>query len=95
MLPIIWSRPALKDLRDIDNYLTRQVAPDLSVRILTAIQSRARFLERFPRGGRPLHDGTRVLRVFDTPYLIRYSVAAAQVEVIRVHHERENWFVEP
>ena len=35
------------------------------------------------------------LRVFDMPYLIRYRIVGGLVQVLRVHGERENWFIEP
>lgn len=92
---IDWSGPALDDLRAIDDWLSREASPDYAIRTLSAIRMRSKFLEDFPHGGRP-HRGThRILRVFDTPYLIRYQISGEIVEVVRVHHERENWFVEP
>lgn len=94
-MQIDWSTPALDDLRGIDEWLSREAEPELAVRILTAIRTRSTFLENFPRGGRPYRDGQRVLRVFDTPYLIRYRIVGNVVQVLRVHHERENWRIDP
>jgi plasmid stabilization system protein ParE len=93
MHDIIWSRPALEDLRRINDWLTRDAEPDHAIRTLAAIRRRAEFLEQFPHGGRPLRDGVRVLLVYETPYLIRYRIATSRVDVLRVHHERENWVV--
>lgn len=92
---IEWTSPALNDLRGIDDWVSRETDAELAVRILTAIRSRARFLENFPRGGRPHRNGQRVLRVFGTPYLIKYRIVGDRVQVLRVHHEREGWFVAP
>ena len=92
---IDWTTPALDDLRAIDDWLTAEADPERALRILVAIRFRSRFLENFPRGGRPHRDGYRILRVFNTPYLIRYRIVGDVVQVIRVHHERENWFIEP
>ncbi len=88
---IAWTLPALDDIRDIDDWLTKEATPTIALRTLAAIRYRARFLEDFPHGGRPLGGGNRVLRVYDTPYLIRYRIRHDMVEVIRVHHEREDW----
>ena len=93
MRRIVWSIPALEDLRSIDDWLTREASSDYAVRVLAAIRFRAKFLQDFPHGGRPYRDGTRVLRVFETPYLIHYRLIGEGAEVIRVYHERENWQV--
>ncbi len=91
---IIWSPLAVDDVRGINIWLEREASPDTAVRIVSAIRHRARFLENFPHGGRPHGTAHRVLRVFDTPYLIRYRIRSDVVEVIRVHHEREDWQLE-
>ena len=96
MFKIDWTGPALSDLREIEAWLEREASPEFSLRTLTAIRFRAKFLGDFPRGGRPHRDGERILRVFDTPYLIRYRILPEikAVQVLRVHHEREDWFSE-
>jgi plasmid stabilization system protein ParE len=97
MFKIDWTDPALDDLREIDAWLEREAGPEYSLRILTTIRFRAKFLKDFPRGGRPHRDDLRILKVFDTPYLIRYRILpeTKAVQVLRVHHEREDWFFEP
>lgn len=92
---IIWTVPARDDLRKVSDWLEREASPDFSVRTLKAIRQRARFLENFPKGGRPYRDETRLLRVLGTPYLMRYRISGGVVQILRVHHEREDWFVEP
>ena len=94
-MQIIWSTPAEDDLRALNDWLTREASPEYAARTLVAIRSRAKFLEDFPHGGRPHQDDTRVLRVFDTPYLLRYQIIDDVVSVLRLHHERENWFLDP
>lgn len=88
---IVWSILAREDLRIIDEGLLREASPEISVRILSAIAARATFLANFPHGGRPYRNGQCVLRVYDTRYLIRHRIRGEDVEVIRVHHEREDW----
>jgi len=92
---IEWTTPALNDLRGIDMWLSAEADPEWAVRTLGAIRLRSKFLENFPRGGRPHRDGNRILRVFDTPYLIRYRIVGDLVQILRVPHEREDWFIEP
>jgi plasmid stabilization system protein ParE len=95
MTRVSWTAPSLGDLRRIDDWLTREADPDFAIRTLAAVRFRARFLKDFPRGGRPHHGGTRILRVLDTPYLIHYRIVDdLHVQVLRVYHERENWQVE-
>jgi toxin ParE1/3/4 len=91
---IIWSIPARNDLRGINDWLDREASPEFAVRTLAAIRYRAKVLEDFPRSGRPHLDGQRILRVYGTPYLIRYQVDDQRVEVVRVHHEHQAWQLE-
>ena len=92
---IEWTLSARADLRSIEAWLEREATAESALATLIAIRARAQFLADFPHGGRPHRDGTRVLRVFHTPYLIRYRIGDDRVTVLRVHHEREDWFVEP
>ncbi|RZL60610.1 MAG: type II toxin-antitoxin system RelE/ParE family toxin [Sphingomonas sp.] len=71
---IIWSPLARDDLATINGWLTREASPAVALRMLIAIRDRARFLENFPRSGRPHRHGHRILRIFDTPYLLRYRI---------------------
>ncbi|HEX8300855.1 type II toxin-antitoxin system RelE/ParE family toxin [Sphingomonas sp.] len=90
-----WTQPATDDLWAIDAWLEENALGEIAIATLVAIRARARFLENFPRGGRPLRNGMRVLRVINTPHLILYRLAGDSVEILRVHHEREDWFVAP
>jgi toxin ParE1/3/4 len=92
---LIWSRPARDDLRSINNWLVDHERHQVSVRMLVAVRKRAQFLADFPYGGRPFRSGHRILRVHGTPYLIRYRIRGGCAEIIRVHHEREDWQLEP
>lgn len=92
---IVWSVPSRDDLRSIDAWLTRETTPEFAARTLSAIRLRARFLENFPKGGRPHRNDTRILRVLGTPYLLRYRIRQEIVEVLRVYHERQDWTVDP
>lgn len=95
MSRVDWTKPALEDLRAIDRWLHKNATSDVALSIIMQIRARARFLENFPHGGRPHRNGLRILRVTGTSYLIRYRIVAEAVQVLRVHHEREDWFVEP
>ncbi|MGK6319043.1 hypothetical protein [Sphingomonas sp. DT-204] len=60
-------------------------------RTLVAIRLRARFFANFPHAGRPFREQ---LRVLDTAYLLLYRLRGDAVEILRAHHEREDWQVE-
>ena len=95
MTRIVWTVPARDDLRSIDSWLSSETSPAFAIRTLAAIRLRAHFLEDFPKGGRLHRNDTRILRVFDTPYLLRYRIKNGVVEVLRVYHERQDWSVDP
>jgi len=90
-----WTQPAIDDLWAIDERLVENASGEIALAMLASIRFRAAFLENFPHGGRPIADGLRLLRVIDTPHLIFYRIAGGNVEILRVRHEREDWFVEP
>ncbi|MEG3181519.1 type II toxin-antitoxin system RelE/ParE family toxin [Sphingomonas sp. LT1P40] len=90
-----WTEPALEDLRAIEEWLSENARPEIALVTLVHIRRRARFLEEFPHGGRPIGEGIRALRVIDTPHLILYRLVGAKLQILRVQHEREDWFVEP
>lgn len=91
MRGIIWAPSARSDLNRITAWLDENRDAQTCADTLEAIQRRAEFLMDFPRGGRPLGDGKRLLRIIGTPYLIVYRLSDTQTEVVRVHHEREDW----
>ncbi len=89
-----WTAPAIDDLWSIDAWLMEEATGEIALATLAAIRFRANFLENFPRGGRPVGKGVRLLRVIDTPHLIFYRIVDDAVEVLRVMHEREDWQVQ-
>lgn len=91
MPSIIWSLPATLDLDRIGDWLDEHRNAEASVQALYDIGQRTLFLRDFPHGGRPYKDGKRILVVTGTPYVIVYRLWKGEVEIVRVHHERENW----
>jgi toxin ParE1/3/4 len=92
-LKLRWTRPALADLIEAQNYIAREnpvAAQALAQRVWDAAQN----LCEHPRMGRPGHvDGTREWIVKDSPYLIVYRVRDEDVEILRMWHGRQNWQV--
>jgi toxin ParE1/3/4 len=90
---LIWSGPARQDLRTINSWLRDNRSPDVAQRRLVSLRARADLLTRFPHAGRPVGDGFRVLKIYDTPYLLVYQLGEQDVEIVRIRHEREDWLV--
>jgi len=81
-----------RDLDRIDAWLEQEGSPEISVKILLAIKERANRLIDFPHAGPALRDqGFRKLLVLGTPYIIAYRIEPRVVQILRVHHEREDW----
>lgn len=94
MRDIIWSGPALGDLRRISAWLMENADPDTAVWILTAIRSACATLENFPLRSPLLKKDHRKLRVKGTRYLIIYRAGDTDIVVTRVFHALENWQLE-
>jgi plasmid stabilization system protein ParE len=94
MPTVDWTRLARDDLRGINTWLTERATPEVALAMLIKVRLRAQSLAEFPHGGRPYRGGTRILRVYGSAYLIRYRIVSEGVQILRVHHERENWSVD-
>ncbi len=90
-MKIVWTAPALQDLRAARAYIAAQ-QPDAAehqiVRVLNAVESLARFPE-LGRSGRRAE--TRELVVGRTPYLVAYRLRGEIIEILRVLHGRQRW----
>lgn len=90
---LIWSEASLRDINEIDDFLTEE-NPPAAARIARAIKATVVRLLDYPRVGRALNENFRVLGVRTTPYLIIYRLRDGNVEIARVRHGRENWLAE-
>ena len=92
MRELRWTKAALADLYRISAYLEREARPEVALNTLSVIRYRANLLLDFPHSGPPVRDrGFRSLRVHGTPYIIAYRLGTGSLEILRIHHERENW----
>lgn len=94
MPTLTWTPAATDDLWSIDDWLSENASSEIALATLAGIHQRARFLENFPRGGRPIGEGKRVLRVINSPHLIIYRLAGDNVDILRIRHESEDWQIE-
>ena len=86
-----WVRPALEDLREIDNYISADT-PDAAKRALSRIWAHSRLLVDQPHLGRPGRvPGTRELIISKTPFILPYRVMSDEIQILRVIHGARRW----
>jgi plasmid stabilization system protein ParE len=90
MSRLLWSLAAQSDLEIIDEYWSAY-SEDAAEAVLTKIERAAQFLLEIPRAGPMLDRGdARKWRAAGTNYILIYRCTDT-VEILRVHHMRENW----
>jgi plasmid stabilization system protein ParE len=90
-MDVVWSRAARRDFDAIWTGIEAK-SPARANRTGRLILTAAAKLGTMPRLGRPGRAaGTRELVVIRTPYLIVYTVGAAQVSIVRVLHGAMRW----
>ncbi|HET8613545.1 MAG TPA: type II toxin-antitoxin system RelE/ParE family toxin [Sphingomonas sp.] len=91
MKRLLWTAPAEADLASIDDYWWPRDR-DVADRLIERIRTAAERLRSIPEGGAPLDQGrTRKWRAGRTPYVLIYRLRGATVEILRIHHDRQNW----
>ena len=88
---ILWSGPALEDLRQIRVWVARD-SPDAARRLATRIRERVEALVDFPTAGRVVPEiGIENYReVVIRPYRVVYEVRDNDVVILRVWHSRRD-----
>lgn len=86
---LLWSGPALDDLREIRNYVSRD-KPEAAKRLAKAIRQKVLRLKEHPLSGRvvPELPGLGYREVIVASYRIVYEVQKNRVIILRVWHER-------
>jgi len=88
---VIWTRPALRELENIGDYIARD-DPGAAHGIVTRILDRAAALADQPEVGRPGRvAGTRELVVAGTPFILPYRINRDRVEILSVFHGARKW----
>ncbi|WP_432769601.1 MAG: type II toxin-antitoxin system RelE/ParE family toxin [Sphingopyxis sp.] len=91
MALIKWSGPARRDLARIDDHY-RSIDPEFADQSSDAVVEAARFLLANPRVGAPLDQlPFRKWPVRTTPFILFYRVEKADIRIVRVRHNREDW----
>ena len=90
-MKVRWTRPALSDLIEAQNYITLD-NPEAAQTVAQRLWDATRQLADNPNIGRPGHNpGTREWVVVRTPYLIVYRLRNETIEILRLWHGRRNW----
>jgi toxin ParE1/3/4 len=91
MLPIEWTQPALADLIEIETFIEKE-SPEAAHAVAQRIWDASQNLSNQPLKGREGYvEGTREWVVNKTPCILVYRVQAEQIEILYVHHDRQNW----
>lgn len=91
MRPLRWTPPAEADLAAIDAYWW-SIDGNMADVILERIRSAGDFLRSVPQGGTPIdRTAARKWRAAHTPYLLIYRLRDDAIEILRVHHARQDW----
>lgn len=85
-----WTRLARADLARIDDFY-QELNTEFADRLGRAALAAARFLAQNPRAGAVLEAEVRKWRIASFEYVLLYRVVASGIEVLRMHHARENW----
>jgi plasmid stabilization system protein ParE len=85
-----WTEPAQADFARIDDFY-QPLAPAFADRLGDAALRTARFLAENPRAGTIIEGELRKWRITSFDYVLLYRVVADGVEILRMHHARENW----
>ena len=90
-MKLFWTARALRDIANIDQWLTQHASQQLAIDQLERVRQRARQLRNFPSLGPHVEGGTRPVRVAKTPYVLAYRINDDLIEILRIHHDRQNW----
>ncbi len=91
MSRLFWSVQARADLRRIDKWLSVNASREIATHILAAIGERSTLLLEFPLAAPVGEENERSLRVTGTPYILLYRPRKAGIEILRIHHIRQDW----
>ncbi|MBI4757264.1 MAG: type II toxin-antitoxin system RelE/ParE family toxin [Betaproteobacteria bacterium] len=91
MSPARWTRPALRHLQEIADYIARD-NPQAARRVVGFVREQVGVLSSQPGIGRPGRiDGTRELVVSRFPYIVVYRTSVRGIDVLAVIHTSRRW----
>jgi len=89
--PILWTGPALADLREIREWVERD-SPDAARQLAAKIRERVNDLAHFPSSGRVVPEiGIECYReVIVRPYRVIYAIRKNDLVILRVRHSHRD-----
>jgi len=89
---IIWSRPALQDVKAIGEYIGRDSIVRADLMVSRIIEASYRIAE-FPLAGRPIPEVKRpnCREVLIGPYRVMYRILGDRIRITGVIHGARNW----
>lgn len=92
MISIHWSAPARRDLANIDDFYAKR-NPEFAAELGRKIIAAAAFLSENPRVGSIVGlSNWRKWRIGGTHYLLLFRVDGRTLRILRVQHDKQNWF---
>jgi len=86
-----WTRPALRDLEEIGDYIARDNAR-AAAETVAEILNQTEMLADHPHLGRAGRvAGTRELVVARTPFIVPYRVVGDDIQILAVFHAARCW----
>ena len=89
-----WTFAARADVARIDDFY-QDLSPDFADRLGEAAFQASRFLAQNPRAGPLVESTVRKWSITSFDYVLLYRITATGVEILRMHHARENWRRKP
>ena len=91
MKAVYWTPEARMRLKEIQDFIIGQDAPQAANRVVTTLLSRTRQLETAPLSGRKISDypDDELRELLEQPYRIIYRVTEQQLEILTVMHYRQ------
>jgi toxin ParE1/3/4 len=89
---IKWTEQAVQQLAQAREYITLSNSEEVATRITTLIVASVQQLATFPvsgRAGRVL--GTRELIIWNTPFIVAYTVEKTSIVVLALYHGAQQW----
>lgn len=91
MLRLDWTTPAAEEFDRIQSFY-QGIDARLGTVLAHRVHGAIRQLREMPNSGRPgLRPGTRERVVVKSPYVLVYRVRVDAIEILHVHHERQDW----
>jgi len=92
MKRVRWAEAATSDLTAIRDYLTETYSGDYAQFVIDRLILSTRWLLDHPSAGATIdHSRWRKWKPRRTRYILVYEATAGGIDVVRVHHDRNDW----